>query len=271
VPLYLEIDSQVSVASLRDIILSHRFVKGAFGLKISGKRKRIVLNDTFKLLQDVGAESGSVFTVEALENKPDDDEEAEAEFDDSFGVITTSTSQSVSNDVASVSKKRIRMDYSEQYKTRKVRPHDSAPKVITGSFIDSSEIVDIPSLLRCFLSPDKVTSEDKIGEMTFNMFTSAARYAALERGRSDVAISYIDKSPPCLLVAFKSNKKSYQDSCRFYPEETILALMKEVYLSTVTRSRRGTESCRRMFAPKELCSRAPHILWSVAFSKCFVL
>ena len=165
--------------------------------------------------------------------------------------------------------------------------------------------VDMKTLLRCFLSPEtSFSTEAELGQMAFTMFASAARLSALEhsnggqQGSGSFTIELVMKAAktsaeeerrskensnnddsnndsknmrrseslyPTLKVSYTSNRKLYQDICRLYCEEDIKQLIRMVFATTVTRTRRSPLPCRRLFEVKELCSRAPYILWSVAF------
>lgn len=212
-------------------------------------------------MQDGASLILEITSVPADHARGPDDPEEEAEFDEGFGVSLPRHAED--RDPHSEGKrKRPRVEVSEEYRKRR-----SAPAVVSGSFGDTKGALRISSLVKCFLSPDKVTSEDRLGEMTFNMFVAAARLSAIQNARRDLTITYVDGDPPMLKVSFRCNKKTYEDVCRFYSEETLVSLMREVYKTTITRTRRSPDGCRRLFEVKELCSRAPYVLWSVAFSE----
>lgn len=218
--------------------------------------------DDDKTLQEYNAVAGVVITLESTGAEDGVEEDEEAEFDDTFtsGGVTTIPAA-----------KRPGVELSAEYKRRKMSQPRAAAPVVTSELDSLQNGIDPVALLRCFMTPDKITSEDRIGEMTFNMFTAAARVSALQNPKRDLTLAFLDGAVPTLKVNFRSNKKSYEDNCRFYPEGIIKELVQGVYQSTVTRSRRSTDNCRKMFTVAELSSRAPHILWSIAFSESSLL
>ena len=225
---------------------------------------QVLLDVDSKPLKDYGVTEGAALLVELITPSPGEvavGAEEEAEFDENAGCLLPRQIES-SEEAHQARRKRPRVEVSEEYRRRR-----SSPSVVRGSFGDMQGSLRLTSLVRCFLAPEKVSAEDRLGEMAFNMFTAAARMSALENARRDLSLSFLEGDPPSLRVTFRCNRKSYEDLCRFYPEEVVVQLVREVYKTTITRTRRSPEACKRLFEVKELCSRAPYVLWSVAFSE----
>ena len=253
-----------------------------FRLKLSGRRKpvsgvavcpwlslaQVLLEDPARTLGESGVKQDASLLLELVSApsegaKGPEDPDEEAEFDEGLGVSLPR--QAEPTEARDPPRKRPRVEVSEEYRKRR-----SAPSVVSGSFGDTKGALRIASLVKGFLSPEKVSSEDRLGEMSFSMFTAAARLSAIQNARRDLTIVFVEGDPPTLKVSFRCNRKSYEDVCRFYSEEALVPLIREVYKTTVTRTRRSPDGCKRLFEVKELCSRAPYVLWSVAFSKRIV-
>lgn len=221
--------------------------------------------DDSKTLKDLAVLDGSVFTIEPLEADSSGSGEEDAVFDDAYAASSLSVPSA-----ETVPSKHVSADPPHKRQKSSTNTSDIKKPVIACAL--GSPVDDMSALVRCFLTPDKISSADRLGEMTFNMFTSAARYSALQNPKRDLSLSLVNSSESSrLVVKFKSGKNAYQDSCVFYDETVLTQLVVQVYENTTTRSRKSSSSCRGMFKVQELASRAPYVLWSCVHSKYYLI